>query len=115
MTILFYFGMPYILKVLNTPSQIIKEALSYIQIIALFITITLLYNYSAGLLRAIGDSKTPLYILCVASILNVILDIICITKFSLGVKGSYRNCNCTIFCKCFMHYFYFKKTSNFNT
>lgn len=88
MTILFYFGMPYILKALNTPSQIIKEALSYIQIIALFITITLLYNYSAGLLRAIGDSKTPLYVLCVASILNVILDIICITKFSLGVKGA---------------------------
>lgn len=88
LTLLFYNIMPILLSLLNTPSSLIKEALSYIQIIAIFITIPLFYNYSAGLLRAIGDSITPLFVLFIASILNIILDILFIKILKMGVEGA---------------------------
>lgn len=108
LTMIFYFGLPDLLNILNTPKEIIKEALSYIQIIALFITITLFYNYSAGLLRAIGDSFTPFIILCIASLLNIGLDIIFITQFNMGVKGAaiatgIAQCMSTILCIYFIY------------
>lgn len=88
LTSVFYFGLPTLLRLLNTPKEIINESLSYIQIIALFLTVTLFYNYGAGILRAIGDSISPLFVLLVASVLNVVLDIVCITKLYLGVAGA---------------------------
>lgn len=88
LTLLSYFLLPELLTVLDTPSSIYSQALSYIQIIGLFLIVTLFYNLSAGLLRAIGDSVTPLIVLILSSLLNVGLDFILITQFSLGIKGA---------------------------
>ncbi|MGM9913312.1 MATE family efflux transporter [Floccifex sp.] len=88
LTILSYFFLPNLLTLLNTPSTIFKQALSYIQCISLFLVVTMFYNLSAGLLRAIGDSLTPLIVLIISSVLNVILDILFITQLNMGIQGA---------------------------
>lgn len=77
-----------ILNLLQTPQAIIHEAYSYISVIFLFIGVTFYYNVGAGLLRAIGNSFIPLIILVIASIINIVLDIVFITQFHLGIQGA---------------------------
>ena len=73
---------------MNTPDNIIDDANAYIIIIYAGTIATVVYNIIAGILRALGDSKTPLYFLIVASILNIVLDIVFIVNFSMGVAGA---------------------------
>ncbi len=87
-TILSIFFTKPLLNLMKTPHDIIDEAYSYIIIIYGGIFVTFFYNIIASILRALGDSKTPLYFLIVASILNIILDLMFIVKFSMGVKGA---------------------------
>ncbi len=77
-----------LLKLLNTPEDIYKDAYDYIIIIFAGIGATILYNILASLIRALGDSKTPLYFLVFSSLLNIGLDILLITQFGMGVKGA---------------------------
>lgn len=63
----------YLLKFLNTPEEIINDAYGYIVIILMFMIVTIMYNMIAGVLRALGDSRSPLIYLIYASILNVVL------------------------------------------
>lgn len=87
-TILSIFFTKPLLNLMKTPHDIIDEAYSYIIIIYGGIFVTFFYNIIASILRALGDSKTPLYFLIVASIFNIILDLMFIVKFSMGVKGA---------------------------
>lgn len=87
-TILSIFFTKPLLNLMKTPHDIIDEAYSYIIIIYGGIFVTFFYNIIASILRALGDSKTPLYFLIVASILNIILDLMFIVKFSMGVEGA---------------------------
>lgn len=87
-TILSIFFTKPLLNLMKTPHDIIDEAYSYIILIYGGIFVTFFYNIIASILRALGDSKTPLYFLIVASILNIILDLMFIVKFSMGVKGA---------------------------
>ena len=73
---------------LGTPGMILDQSLSYITIVTLFGGVLFAYNLCAGLLRAIGNSFMPLVFLILSSILNVILDILLITKFGMGVEGT---------------------------
>ncbi|MDD5937375.1 MAG: MATE family efflux transporter, partial [Clostridiales bacterium] len=77
-----------LLRVLKTPESIIQESYSYIIIILSFAFVTMFYNMLAGYLRAVGNSRTPLYFLVIASIVNVILDLIFVAGCSMGVKGA---------------------------
>lgn len=77
-----------ILHLINTPSDIIDDAQSYIVVIYGGIFATFFYNMISSILRALGDSKTPLYFLIVASILNIILDLFFIINLSMGVAGA---------------------------
>ncbi len=77
-----------ILVFLATPAEIISEAYSYIFIITLFSGVLFAYNLLSGMLRAIGNSFTPLIFLIISSILNIIFDVILITRFSLGIRGA---------------------------
>lgn len=77
-----------LLQLLNTPDNIIEEAYSYISVITLFVGVMFAYNLFAGLLRAIGNSIMPLLFLIVSSVLNILLDILLITKFNMGIKGA---------------------------
>ena len=70
-----------LLVLMNTPPEVIDGAHAYLTVIFWGIPITVLYNYLSSVLRALGDSRTPLYFLLIASVLNVILDYVCILNF----------------------------------
>ena len=72
----------------NTPDNIIDIADIYIRTIFCGIPFTLLYNVTSALMRALGDSKRPLYFLLVASVLNIGLDLLCILIFRMGAFGA---------------------------
>ena len=77
-----------LLRLVHIPENIINEAYSYIYIIMIFFFLTFFYNWSASMLRAIGNSLTPLLILLLTSVINIGLDILFITKFNTGIKGA---------------------------
>ena len=79
---------PQILKILNTPANIYEDTRVYIFLIFLGIPFMLLYNFSAGILRAIGDSRTPFLFLAISAVLNIGLDIFCIIVLHSGVAGA---------------------------
>lgn len=73
---------------MNTPANIFEMANDYIQVIYAGIILTMAYNVAAGILRGIGDSKTPLYFLILSSFLNIFLDIVLIVVIPLGTAGA---------------------------
>ena len=77
-----------VLSLMNTPDDIINDAKIYIIIIYAGTCATVFYNMIAGILRSLGDSKTPLYFLILSSILNIILDLFFILNFNMGVRGA---------------------------
>lgn len=77
-----------LLRVLNTPPEIIDEAYSYISTVTIFVVVMFAYNLCAGLLRAVGNSFMPLVFLVVSSCINIVLDILFITRFNMGVRGA---------------------------
>ena len=81
-------GMFPLLRFLGTPESIIDQSYAYISIVVLGIAVTFAYNLCAGLLRAVGDSQAALYFLILAAIVNVVLDIFCITQLHMGVAGA---------------------------
>ena len=81
------FLMP-LLRLLNTPENIIGESYAYISTLTLFVGVMLAYNLCAGMLRAIGNSATPLVFLMISAVLNIFLDILFITQFSMGIRGA---------------------------
>ena len=76
------------LRLMNTPEDIFSYSRTYIQIIYMGLGATLYYNLMAGLLRALGDSRTPLYFLVFSSALNIVLDLFMLIIFRLGVAGA---------------------------
>ena len=80
--------MKYILIWMNVPAEIFKDAFYYIQIIVYGLMIVTFYNMLASVIRALGDSMTPLYCLIIASVLNIFLALLFILKFHWGVSGS---------------------------
>lgn len=77
-----------ILELMQTPPEFIKNSYSYMVIIFWGIPVTFLYNVVSGFLRALGDSKTPFYFLIVATIINIVLDLVFIIPFQMGVGGA---------------------------
>lgn len=77
-----------IIILLQIPSSILKETKDYLQIIFLGILFTFLYNYLACLLRALGNSFTPLIFLGISAVMNIVLDIIFVIVIPLGVSGA---------------------------
>lgn len=78
----------HILTWMNTPADIFEHSYDYISVIFGGILITMLYNILAGCLRSVGDSKTPLYVLIAASLLNIVLDIVFMAFLHTGVAGA---------------------------
>lgn len=77
----------HILQWMNTPGDIIQGAYDYIFVIFLGIPVTYLYNLLAGIIRSLGDSKTPVYFLLLSSLLNIALDFFTILVLGMGVGG----------------------------
>lgn len=82
------FCMDGLLTLMNTPSDIYAASKEYITIICLGLVCNILYNLLASILRAVGNSKVPLYFLIVSALLNVILDLVFIINFEMGVAGA---------------------------
>lgn len=88
MTIGLLWGNGWILTVMDTPKEIYDDTYRFIQVIYFGLTATIAYNMLASVLRALGDSITPLYFLVISSIVNIILDFLFIAGFSMGVEGA---------------------------
>lgn len=86
-TIISYVFAPQILGMLSTPDEIITDAITYLRVISVGIIFVAFYNGIAAVLRALGDSKSPLYFLILSSIVNVVLDLVFVLQFGWGVFG----------------------------
>lgn len=76
-----------LLELMATPEDVIDQSTLYMQIIFLGMPLSLILNFGAAVLRAVGDTKRPLYYLTIAGIVNVILNVFLVTVFHLGVAG----------------------------
>ena len=79
---------PYVLKAMDTPADIIDDSVTYLRIYFGGILFPLIYNMGSGILRAVGDSKHPLYFLIVCCITNLVLDVLFVAVFHWGVAGA---------------------------
>ena len=86
--IIAYFLIDPVLNILETPADIMADARAYLGIMCVGLIFVSLYNYVSSMLRALGDSKTPLYFLIFSCILNTILDAIFVCVFHMGVVGA---------------------------
>lgn len=75
------------LNLLQTPKEIYQDSYTYLVITFIGFVPMLIYNVYASVLRAVGDSKTPLYFLILAALLNIVLDLVFVIQFSMGVAG----------------------------
>lgn len=78
---------PPLLRLLGTPEEIFPQAVLYLRIMFIGMPASFLYNYFASILRAIGDSKSPLYFLIIASVTNIVLDYAFVAFLGWGVMG----------------------------
>ncbi|NBJ89390.1 MATE family efflux transporter [Acutalibacter sp. 1XD8-36] len=88
LTALSLLGTDWLLAVMQTPGDILGYARDYLTVIFGGMVVSMLYNFFANTLRALGDSRSPLYFLFVASGLNIVLDIVLIRFTPLGVAGA---------------------------
>ena len=77
-----------VLRLMGTPETVMEGALIYLRIWFAGIPIVMAYNVLASILRALGDSKTPLYAMVVASVLNIALDLLFVIVFHWGIAGA---------------------------
>lgn len=87
MTILGILLSPAILSLMNTPEELMADSVLYLRIYFGGIFFVFIYNTGSGLLRALGDSKRPLYCLIVCCLINVVLDLVMVLGFQLGIAG----------------------------
>lgn len=82
-----FVGAPYLLRLMGTPEDIIPYSLTYLRIYFLGMIPNLLYNVGTGILRAVGDSRSPLYYLIISCMVNIVLDLLFVVVFHWDVAG----------------------------
>ena len=88
MTALGLFTSPLMLRLIQVPEEVFELADSYLKIYFSGLVFLIFYNMCAGILRALGDSRRPLYFLIFSSLVNIILDLIFVIFFDFGIKGA---------------------------
>ena len=83
-----YLSAPGLLALMATPIEIRADATLYMRMSCIGVPLVAVYNYASSMLRALGDSKTPLYFLIFSCILNIVLDIFCVYNLGLGIFGA---------------------------
>ena len=78
---------PYMLRLMNTPDNVLPESTAYLTIYFSGILGLMVYNIGAGILRAVGDSQRPFYFLVVCAVMNTVLDLLFVLVFRMGVEG----------------------------
>ncbi|MGN1168211.1 MAG: MATE family efflux transporter [Lachnospiraceae bacterium] len=87
-SIIGYAATPWLLSVMKTPEDTMADSILYLRIYFLGIIFTLIYNIGSAIMRAVGDSKRPLYYLIVCCILNILLDVFFVVFLKLGIAGA---------------------------
>ena len=87
LTVIGVIGAPIILGWMQTPPEVLSLAVVYLRVYFLGMTATMIYNFGSSILRAIGDTKRPLYFLSIAGIVNVTLNLFFVIVFHWGVFG----------------------------
>ena len=77
-----------ILHLLNTPDSIMADSKVYMQIMCVCMVMISVYNFASSMLRALGDSRTPLYFLVTACVINIVLDLLFVGPLNMGVFGA---------------------------
>ncbi len=83
-----YIAAPWTLRLLDTPEDILPDSVMYMRMSCIGAPLVAVYNYASSMLRALGDSKTPLYFLIFSCFLNILLDLLCVRELGLGVFGA---------------------------
>ena len=83
-----YFLAPYLLHLMNTDIDILPNSITYFHTYFIGVIFTVMYNAGSSILRAVGDSKRPLYYLIIASIINIALDLLFVAVFKWGIIGA---------------------------
>ena len=78
---------PFMLRLMNTPENVMPESSAYLSIYFSGIMGLMFYNIGSGILRAVGDSQRPFYFLVICAILNTVLDLLFVLVFNMGVRG----------------------------
>ena len=86
-TVFFFTGTDFMLHFMKTPADVFDQAALYLRINFAGVTGLLLYNMGSGVLRAVGDTKRPLYFLILTSVLNIFLDLLFVLVFHWGIAG----------------------------
>ena len=86
-TIIGILMVPFMIRFMKTPGDVVEESVRYLRIYFAGITGLMVYNMGSGILRAVGDSKRPLYFLCVSSLINIALDLLFVVGFHMGIAG----------------------------
>ncbi|MBQ4639596.1 MAG: MATE family efflux transporter [Clostridia bacterium] len=79
---------PALLNMLNTPENVMQDAQTYMRIYFVGMIPSLIYNIGSGILRAVGDSRRPLYFLIASCMVNIVLDVLFVLGFEMGVAGA---------------------------
>lgn len=87
LTVIGIVGTPIILNWMQSPPEVINLSIIYLRVYFAGITATMIYNFGSSILRAIGDTKRPLYFLAIAGVVNVVLNLIFVIVFHWGVFG----------------------------
>ncbi len=86
-TILGIFITPYMLRMMSTPNDVIRESATYLKIYFGGVAGLMFYNMGSGVLRAVGDSRHPLYFLIFSAVVNTVLDLLFVVSFGMGIEG----------------------------
>ncbi len=86
-TIVFIIGVGPMLRFMDTPEDVFGEATTYLTIYFAGISGLLIYNMGSGILRAVGDTRRPLFFLVLTSFLNIVLDLLFVPGFHMGIEG----------------------------
>lgn len=87
LTLIGIIGAPFFLRIMLTPEDVLPQAVLYLRILFAGITSMMLYNFGSAVLRAVGDTKRPLYFLLLAGIINVILNLFFVIVLKMSVAG----------------------------
>ncbi len=105
-TVLIIFGAAYLLRLIQVDERILPHAVTYLRIVGCGLVFSFLYNYLSSVLRALGDSVTPLFFLALSSGLNIAGDLLFVIVLHMGIAGCAFS---TVFCEglsCVLAYLY---------
>ena len=112
LSIISFIFTPQLLQWMKTPNEIIPESVTYLRLFSLGMIFNIVYNMEAGILNAVGNSKRSLLYLGIASVINIILDLIFVKVLGMGVSGAAIATNISQLISCVLAFRFLTKVSD---